>query len=238
MKDRVFRGGEEGLIGYWHMGNATAGEVPSVIAGGYSGRLVGNIGVTTLPAINLFLVPGQLELVAAVAYAEADAAFDEGAYDQAASRFEDMIHPVCDYKDAVERRDAAKRQWDLAEAAADYAEGSRLLSSSGAAQAYWAFDRVIAKLLNYKDAPAKRVDAHQTATYDVGLSVFLSSKVRESLAHQEEKCGSRCGRLGSSLDKVSRKSQIGGTAFVEAEDLLYSRLEWALDDRRAPYVRL
>ena len=33
MKDRVFRGGEEGLIGYWHMGNATAGEVPRVIAG-------------------------------------------------------------------------------------------------------------------------------------------------------------------------------------------------------------
>jgi hypothetical protein len=112
------------------------------------------------------------------------------------------------------------------------------VSDGDAAQAYWAFDRAIAKVPNYKDAPDRREHALQTATYHVGLSVFLSSKVRENLTRQEAEGGNRWGQLGSSLEKVSRKSQIGGTAFGEAEDLLYSRLERTLDDRRAPYVRL
>lgn len=126
IKDRVLRGDEEGLVGYWHLGDAGAGEVPSAIAGGYPGRLVGNIGVTTIPAITPFLVSGQLEQAAEVAYAEADAAFGAEAYDRATTRFDDVIHLVRDYKDAVERRDEAQRQWDLAEAEDAYAEGSRL----------------------------------------------------------------------------------------------------------------
>ena len=129
IKDRTLRGDEEGLVGYWRLGDSADGEVPSAVSGGYAGRAVGNVGIQTIPAISRFLVPGQLEVVAQVAYEGANAAFQAGAFEEATVKFAGVLDLVPEYGDAEQRREDSQHQWDLTEAENVYAEAESHVES-------------------------------------------------------------------------------------------------------------
>jgi tetratricopeptide (TPR) repeat protein len=236
LKDRTLRGNEEGLVGYWRLGDVKEGQVPSAIAGGFPARAVGKVGLRTIPAIRPFLVSGQLEMAAEKVYNEAASAFSEGAFEQATSGFEAAIDLVSDFKDAEQRRIDAQQQWNLVEAEKAYTEAAGYTSSGQAARAYWAYDRVIEKVADYKDAATKREDALGNARFEVGLFVLASEKVREALT-PEQASGGRFSRLAGSVSRLGQR-RLQGSALEDQQSYAYRVLEDALDANRAPYIQL
>lgn len=238
-KDRTLRGTEPGLVGYWRLGDLDGERIPSAIAGGYPGRVEGRVGVRTIPAIRRFLVVGQLEIAAEHAYAAADSAFAVGAYQQATTGFEAVLDLVPDFQDAEQRRSDAQYQWDLQEAEKAFEEAVDLNASGQTAQAYWAFDRAVQKVPDFKDAATKREEALQNARFEVGLFVLASDKVRERLTPTSEATGGRFGRMLSSISRAARVSLLKQTeTLVEHQAYAYRIMEDLLDAKRAPYVQL
>ena len=236
LKDRTLRGDEQGLVGYWRLGDLADGQVPSAVAGGYPGRAVGKVGVRTIPAIQPLLVPGQIEIAAAEAYKEADAAFAEGAFERATSRFDDVLDLVPDFEDAGQRRADAQHQWDLVEAEKAYVEAVDYESSGQAARAYWSYGRTVEKVADYKDAAVKRAAALQAARFEAGLFVLSSEKIREALTPAAEP-GGRFSRMAGSMSRLGRR-QLQGTALEDQQSYAYRVAEDILDSRAAPYIQL
>jgi len=238
-KDRTLVGDEQGLVGYWRLGDVNGSEVPSALAGGYPGRAVGDIGVRTIPAISRFLVAGQLEVAAQAMYDQADAAFTAGSFEEATVKFSEVVDLVSGFQDAADRMAQAQQQWDLAEAEKAYTEAGEYESSGQAGRAYEAYGRVLAKVSDYKDAITKREQALKDARFEVGLFVMLSDKVRESLTPQAENVGGRFSRMVSSIGKLARVGLLKQKRVMdEQQAYAYRIMEEGLDRHRAPYISL
>lgn len=236
LKDRTLTGDEDGLVGYWRLGDLSDEQAPSGVAGGYPARAVGNVEVRTIPAIKRFLVPGQLDIAAAEAYKEADAAFAEGAFEKATTRFGDVLDLVPDFEDAGQRHAEAQHQWDIVEAQKAYVEAVEYESSGQAARVYWSYGRVIEKVADYKDAGIKREAALQNARFEVGLFVLASDNVREALTPSSEQ-GGRFSRIAGSMSRLGRR-QLQGSALEDQRSHAYRVAEDILDSKAAPYIEL
>lgn len=237
-KDRTLPPDEPGLIGYWKLGDAVDGEVPSGLPGGYAARVVGSVSVASVPAISRFLVPGELEKEAASEYAAGTTAFEGGDYESATRHFATALHLVRDYEDAREKRDASQHQWNLKEATRHYAAGDQHMTAGDAIAAYWAFDRAIEKVADFQDAASRREEALQKATYRVGLFLLSSDNVRASLTPpKEEKTG--WGKLKAAINEVGRHDLLKKPEDLEPHDSrTYEQLMEAIEKDRAPYLSI
>lgn len=195
VKGRILRRYEPGLVGYWRLDSIVDNRVPSVLEMGYPGHIGGRLMITTIPAIDRFLVPGELEKEADLAYTCGAAAFDAGDHEEAIAAFEQARSYVSGYKDADERRREAQRAWDLDVAEAAYAEGEARMAVRDPVRAYWAFDRAVDSVPDFRDAVTKR-QAALSASYSVGLFLLSSERIQESLRPRENEAG-RWSRLAS-----------------------------------------
>lgn len=159
--------------------------------------------VTTIPAIDRFLVPGELEKEADLAYSRGETAFLAGDFEKATHGFEEALSYVASFRGAEARQVTAQRQWDLSVADAAFTEAEARLAAGDPVRAYWAFDQAVNKVPDYKDATSRREQALTDATYSVGLSILLSEQIKETLAPATPE-GGKWSRLTSSIDRAGR----------------------------------
>ena len=226
LKNRTLRGDEDGLVGYWQLGDAVGGEAPSGVEDGYAASVGGSASVASIPAISKFLVPGELAKTAQVVYDEATGAFATSDFERATTKFTEALDLVKGFKDAGARKDESQQAWDLAEATLAYADGERMASVGEHVRAYWAFDRALKRVLDFEDSASRRDQALGKATYSVGLFILSSSKIREALTADPGK-----GR--------SRKSMLrNDEATVLQQDHIYEILRENLEKDSPPYLKM
>ncbi len=227
------------MIGYWRLDDATEDRIPSGLETGYAGRAVGRVMVNAIPAIDRFLVRGELEKEAELAYGRGAVAFEGQDYATATHAFESALSFVADFQDAAANRDRARYQWNLSMAEAAYVEATTHLDGGDAIRAYWAFDRAIEKVPNYKDAAGKRQRALEEATYRVGLFVLSSERIREQF---KPTAGEETGRLGRWAHAIRRAGRTNVFNKPDRADrvqrLLYSHLLEGIEKAKPPYVEL
>jgi len=238
LKDRTLRGDEEGLLACWRLNEVDATRIPGTPSPGYAATAVGGVSVSAVPAISRFLVPGELEKTAGSRYVDAAAAFDQSDYETATGRFREVVEFVRDYKDAAEREAESQRLWNLAEAEKAYALGQTQAEAGDHIRAYWAFDRVLEKVANYKNAASLRQEALTKASYSVGLFVLSSEKVRGDLASKGEEPKGRWSRWMSALGRAAKTNLFDKKEkLAKTQDRLYAQLRDQIDKEAPPYLR-
>jgi hypothetical protein len=99
-KDRLLTGREPGLAACWRFNRAQGGSVPDDGPSGKPATLAEGARIVSVPAIDRYLVPGELEKAAADVYASGMAGMRSGAYITAYRDFRAAFDLVPGFRDA------------------------------------------------------------------------------------------------------------------------------------------
>jgi tetratricopeptide (TPR) repeat protein len=238
-KNRLLTGKEPGLYAYFPLNEFQGTSLANLGTSGHAGNLVGDIKLTSVPAISRFLVPGELGKEADIHYQAAVEAFEIQDYRTAESKFREAVTFWADHKDAAVRAEESKRLGDEAAALEHYTQALADMEQEAHIPAYENFVEAIYYVEDYKDTRERMAIALEKASYNVGVFLFGPIRLREAPPVPTGEKEGNVSRFFKWLAEGNKDDLLGKPDEIKrVRNGLYSALLDDLNNTKPDYVRL